>query len=98
MMNRYVSCNCLVPMSCNICDGMLTETDCPFWLTIWKEEVMVSAVGAEIDAPQSSGTVTFILLKPYGFLTTFFFARPPLFSKFRFPIRASFLLSFNLPH
>lgn len=59
---------------------------------------MASKVGAEIDAPQSSGIVTFILLKPCGSLTTFFFARPPLFSKFRFPIMASLLLSFYLPH
>lgn len=38
MMNRDLSCYCLipveVPMSCNICEGMLTETDCSIWLTI----------------------------------------------------------------
>lgn len=76
MMNRDLSCDCLipveVPMSCNICDNMLTETDCSIWPTMWKEEVMVSEVEAEIEAHQSSGIVISILLKPCGFLNYFF--------------------------
>lgn len=53
---------------------------------------MVSAVGAEIDAPQSSGTVTFILLKPYGFLTTFFLPDLPYFPSLGSPLGPLFFI------
>lgn len=100
MMNRDLSCNYLipveVPMSCNICDGMLTKTDCSICPTMWKEEVTVSEVEVEIDAPQSREIVTFILLKPCGFLTTFFFLPdPPYFPSLGSPLWPLFFLAFT---